>query len=70
MARNQHSDTSNDPFLAFFGAITQAVSRLLETQNRSGDVQRLQRLSDAELAEIGLSRAAIVRHVYRDIYYV
>ncbi|WP_342070656.1 DUF1127 domain-containing protein [Yoonia algicola] len=70
MARHNHSPAAPAPFLAFFGAISSGVTRLLDTKNRSGDVQRLQKLSDEELADIGLSRDTIVRHVYRDIYYV
>jgi len=70
MARHTHSQTAPLPFLAFFGAISSGVSRLLAARNRSGQVQRLQKLSDEELADIGLSRDTIMRHVYRDIYYV
>jgi uncharacterized protein YjiS (DUF1127 family) len=70
MARHNNSPAATAPFLAFFGAISSGVARLLDTQNRSGDVQRLQKLSDEELADIGLSRDTILRHVYRDIYYV
>jgi uncharacterized protein YjiS (DUF1127 family) len=42
----------------------------LAAQNRSAQVLRLQKLSDDELADIGLSRDTILRHVYRDTYYV
>ncbi|MEL6684146.1 MAG: DUF1127 domain-containing protein [Pseudomonadota bacterium] len=52
------------------GAISQFFTRLTAAQNRSTDVQRMQSLSDAELAKMGLNRDDIVRHVYRDIYYV
>ena len=52
------------------GAISRLVTRLIAAQNRSTDVQRMQGLSDAELAKMGLNRDDIVRHVYRDIYYV
>lgn len=43
---------------------------IFEAQNRSVTVQRLQALTDRELADIGIAREDIVRHVYRDIYYV
>lgn len=70
MARQTPSQTAPMPFLAFFGAITNSVSRLLAAQDRSAQVLRLQNLSDDELADIGLSRDMILRHVYRDTYYV
>ena len=44
--------------------------RIAEAQNRSVDVQRLESLSDRELADIGIKREDILRHVYRDIYYI
>jgi uncharacterized protein YjiS (DUF1127 family) len=43
---------------------------LLSARNRSADVARLQNLSDDDLGRIGLTRHDIMRHVYRDIYYV
>lgn len=70
MARYNTTQTAPMPFLAFFGAIASGVSRLLAAQNRSAQVLRLQNLSDDELADIGLSRDTILRHVYRDTYYV
>ncbi len=38
----------------------------IERQSRLDRVQRLRAKSDAELAEIGLRRDEIVRHVFRD----
>lgn len=52
-----------DRIIGFFG-------RLVAAQNRTDTVEKLQAMSDAELAEIGLARADIFRHVYRDIYYI
>lgn len=42
------------------------AGRYLERMSRSGEIRRLQAMSDAELAAIGLSRATIVNHVFRD----
>ncbi len=53
-----------------FGSFSRLFSRLIAAQNRSADVHRMQSLSDAELAKMGLNRDDIIRHVYRDIYYV
>jgi len=47
-----------------------AVAGLLSARNRSADVARLQSLSDDDLGRIGLTRHDIMRHVYRDIYYI
>ena len=58
------------PAFTFFSAIAGFFDRLAAAQNRSAEVQRMQELSDRELADIGLNRKDIVRHVYRDIYYV
>ncbi len=59
---------------AFFAYLAARVigffDRVADAQNRSLDVQRLQRLSDRELADIGIAREDIIRHVYRDIYYI
>jgi uncharacterized protein YjiS (DUF1127 family) len=57
-------------FSKVLSAVIGSFDRIADSQNRSVDVQRLQRLSDRELADIGISRENIVRHVYRDIYYV
>ena len=54
------------PFVAF-GKILVAMG---EANDRSRKVQRLMEMSDAELAERGLSRDTIVHHVFSDVYYV
>jgi len=49
--------------LGFFVAVAEANPRMKA-------VQRLSEMSDEELAERGLKRDDIVRHVFRDIYYM
>ena len=44
--------------------------KLGETHRRAQLIERLCTLSDAELAERGLRREDIVRHIYRDQIYV
>lgn len=56
------------PALAFASAISRAVARFMATQDRGVEVRRLQNLSDRELADIGLTRDGIIRHVYQEIY--
>ena len=47
-------------FLASIGAANHRVQ----------EVERLQALSDSKLAEMGLQRQDIARHVFRDMFYV
>ena len=54
----------------FMGGIVSFFERMMEAQTRSKEVKRLERLSYAELAAMGLSRDTIVREVYRDVYCV
>ncbi|MEL6841359.1 MAG: DUF1127 domain-containing protein [Pseudomonadota bacterium] len=59
---------------AFFASFSTSVraffARLSDAQNRTATVRALQQRSDRELADIGIARDNIVRHVYRDIYYL
>ena len=41
-----------------------------EKQARTGEIEKLQALSDVELAEMGLTRDGIVRHVFSDKLYL
>jgi hypothetical protein len=43
---------------------------LANAQNRTSIVERMQNLSDADLAKLGVLRQDFVRHVYGDIYYL
>lgn len=55
---------------AFLGGVAGFFDGISAAQNRSTTVQRMQDLSDRELANMGVSRADIVRYVYRDIYHI
>ncbi|WP_146586497.1 DUF1127 domain-containing protein [Puniceibacterium confluentis] len=44
--------------------------RIAESNGRMKAVERLNAMSDAELAARGLQREDIVRHVFRDMFYV
>jgi len=48
----------------------QFFANLANAQNRTNTVERMQKLSDADLAKMGARRQDIVRHVYGDIYYL
>lgn len=59
---------------AFFAQLSTRVAaffhRLADAQDRTDAVQKLQQLSDRQLADMGIVREDIVRHVYRDTYCV
>ena len=54
------------PFLAF----GRMLLKVAEANSRFEQVQRLQSLSDEDLAARGLTRDGIVRHVFRDRMYI
>ena len=53
--------------IAFFVSFAKALAFASDAQSRLDEIQRLQALSDAELAQRGIARDAIVRQVYRDL---
>lgn len=53
-----------------FTAIGRGLIRLAETNSRAKEVRFLKSLSDAELANRGIMREDIVRHVYNDTFYL
>lgn len=65
---------SDAPNPAFFTALSARVfaffDRLMTAQSRTTAVEALRELSDRELSDIGIARENIVRHVYRDVYYL
>lgn len=46
------------------------LARMMEAQSRSDVVARLENCTDAELRQMGIDRSEIIRHVYRDVYYL
>ena len=54
---------------AFFATIGQGMNAYMESRSRMHQINRLNALSDEELAEMGLKRDEIPRHVFRDIFY-
>ncbi|MBV7377549.1 DUF1127 domain-containing protein [Maritimibacter dapengensis] len=57
-----------------FARITSALKSFgmayIEARSRQGEIAALESLSDAELAERGIKRGDIVRHVFADTYYL
>lgn len=54
-------------FLSKLGAAMDAHAR---NHARIAQIERLQAKTDAELLEMGLKRDDIMRHVYRDLFYI
>lgn len=49
-------------------SVRKAIALSAETDARLAEMRRLQASSDAKLAELGVERDDIVRHVFRDLY--
>ncbi|MGJ8547043.1 MAG: hypothetical protein ACSHWZ_16475 [Sulfitobacter sp.] len=57
-------------FTNFFDQLAHAAEAQAQGDARLVRVRALQAKTDAELAELGLQRDEIVRHVFRDYYYL
>ncbi|MDU8912036.1 DUF1127 domain-containing protein [Aestuariicoccus sp. MJ-SS9] len=59
-----------EPVLSRFAAwIFAGMMKIAENNPRLRRARALQALSDAQLAELGLTRETIAHHVFRDVYY-
>ena len=56
------------PLSGFFTALSRALAFSSGAQARYDRVRRLQALSDAELAQRGIARDDIVRHVFAEVF--
>ncbi|MEC7256825.1 MAG: hypothetical protein VXW58_03310 [Pseudomonadota bacterium] len=57
-------------FQSFRAALATAFAAYLERRTRADEIERLNALSDAQLAKMGLRREDIARHVFRDLFYI
>ncbi|PKP73549.1 MAG: hypothetical protein CVT84_12845 [Alphaproteobacteria bacterium HGW-Alphaproteobacteria-6] len=55
---------------SFFAGLGQGFNAYLERRSRSEEIRRLDAMSDAELAAMGISRDRIAHHVFRDLFYL
>ncbi|SLN51981.1 DUF1127 domain-containing protein [Roseisalinus antarcticus] len=51
---------------SFLAAIRRGFSSYIDGLSRADELQRLTRMSDRELSNIGVERSDIVRYVFRD----
>ncbi len=69
-----HITTNAVPHRSFIGAILMSVfdwlARASEANARVAQFEKLQAKSDEELAELGMRRDDIARHVFRDVLYI
>lgn len=61
------TDTLRAQLDQFFCGIGQGCNAYLESNARFRDIERLNAMSDIELAVMGLRRADIPRYVFRDL---
>lgn len=54
----------------FFEGIGRGMTAYARRHSRMDQIEKLQAKSDAELAQMGISRDRIVQHVFRDIIFV
>lgn len=54
----------------FLGALGNAMTVNATAEQRFDRIQALNAKSDAELKQIGIARADIVQHVFKDLYYM
>ena len=59
-----------DLVISMFTSIGNGLMKAAEASSRTRQIDVLQSKSDAELAELGIKRDDIVRHVFKDLYYV
>ncbi len=57
-------------FSSLLDGLTRGVSQVAEANSRIHEVERLQAMSDEALAAKGIRRDEIVRHVFRDLYWL
>lgn len=50
----------------FFASVGQGFNAYVEARSRRDQIERLQMMSDAQLAARGISRDGIVQYVFRD----
>jgi uncharacterized protein YjiS (DUF1127 family) len=57
-------------FSGVLDGLTRGMSQVVEANSRIREVERLQAMSDDALAAKGIRRDDIVRHVFRDLYWL
>ncbi len=69
-ATNTDFAASHPVFARMLDALKNFGTAYIEARSRQGQIAAYQAMSDAELAERGIERDNIVRHVFADTYYL
>lgn len=69
-ATNSDLAVSNTVFARILSGLKSFGTAYVEARSRQAEIAALESLSDEELAERGLTRDSIVRHVFSDTYYL
>jgi uncharacterized protein YjiS (DUF1127 family) len=54
----------------FFDALGQGLAAYMERHARMAEITRLNEMTDAQLAELGVKRDRIAHYVFRDRFYI
>ncbi|MEI4486934.1 hypothetical protein V8J36_12105 [Frigidibacter sp. MR17.14] len=52
------------------GALRRGLVTYMERKSRSVEIDRLNKMTDAELSKLGVTRDRIPHYVFRDMFYV
>lgn len=63
----EFSSSIRGRFEALLARIGQSMNTYIETRSRAAQIEALESKSDAELAQMGITRDRIVQHVFRDM---
>lgn len=69
-ATNSDFAASHPVFARVLNGLKSFGTAYVEARSRQAEIAAFESLSDAELAERGLTRDGIVRHVFADTYYL
>ena len=61
---------AGDALVRFFAGAGNFLAAVGNARARTAEFERLNAKTDAQLAEMGLKREDIPRHVFRDLFYV
>lgn len=70
MATITTNTTVRNPLIAFGAAVLTWFETYADQKSRRSEIDALEAKSDAELAQMGLSRERIPHYVFRDLFYI
>lgn len=62
--------TQDMPRPSIWDKVADVFYSVVDAQSRARQVQELSEKSDQQLADLGIERSDIIRHVFRDTYYL